>query len=160
VFTGFVFAVAFADLLLDFFGDHVDAGVKIGLVIFSVEVRARHGQAHRTLELPVGGLGGVVLKDDPGIDGKAIEVFELPNPGENVIFNRLGQRHIMRRKNKFHINYIKDALPVGKNPAKPLRRGFYPRFSLLFLTQPLRFGKRKLREWTDPQDGLKQSLRL
>ena len=45
---------------------------------------------------------------------EAIEMFQLPNPGENVVFNRLRQRHIMRRENKFHIKFNQDAIPAGK----------------------------------------------
>src|SRR5882757_7148959 len=60
VFSGLPFAVSFADLLLDFFGDEVDRGVEIAFVIFGVKIGAGHGQAHGTFKLPARGFGRVV----------------------------------------------------------------------------------------------------
>ena len=95
--AGFVFAVAFADLLLNFFGDEVDGGVEIGFVVFSVKIRAGHGQADGTFEFAFGGFIGVVFEDDPRIDGKAIQVFQLFDAGKNMVFNGLGQGYVMSR---------------------------------------------------------------
>src|ERR1041385_271085 len=79
VLPGFVLAVTFADLLFHFFRDQVNGGIEVTLPVFGVKVGTGHGQAQGTLELAVGRLGGVVFQGDAGVDGKAVEVLQLPD---------------------------------------------------------------------------------
>src|SRR5437868_5003143 len=51
VFARLVFALAFADLLLDFFGDEIDRRVEIALAVFGEEIGAADGEADRAGEL-------------------------------------------------------------------------------------------------------------
>ena len=72
VFARLVFAVPFADLLFDFFGDQVDRGIKIAFEIFRKEVRSRERQANRAAKLAFGGLGMIMLERDPGEAAQSI----------------------------------------------------------------------------------------
>jgi len=47
----FAFAVALADLLLDFLGDAVDGGVHVALVIDGKKIRSTHPEAHGARKL-------------------------------------------------------------------------------------------------------------
>src|SRR5881394_607369 len=51
VFAGLVFALALADLLLDFFGDEVNRRVKVAFGVLGKEIGARHGEPHGAVEL-------------------------------------------------------------------------------------------------------------
>jgi hypothetical protein len=44
----------------------------------------------------------IVLQCDARVDGPWIEVFQLGDPGEDVILDGLCQRDIVRRENEFH----------------------------------------------------------
>jgi hypothetical protein len=98
----FVFAVAFANLLLDLFGDKIDGGVEIAFRILSKQVRPRHDQAHGAAKLPFGRLGVVMLQSDSSINREAVHVLEIRYPVLDMILDGLGQRHVMRRKNQLH----------------------------------------------------------
>ena len=58
VFAGFVLVVAFAQLLLDFFGDKIDGRIQIGLAILGKDVRPRHRQPDGAGKLAFRALSG------------------------------------------------------------------------------------------------------
>ena len=90
------------DLLLDLFADEIDRRVKIAFGIFRKQVGARDGQADRAAEGTLGHFVMVVLQRDAGIDRKPVEVLQLLQSTQDVVLDGLGQRHIVRRENKFH----------------------------------------------------------
>jgi hypothetical protein len=102
VFPGLKFVVALPDLLFDFFGDLVDRRVQIALDILGKEVGTAHGQPDGTTELLSQDARVVVLEGDTRVNGTLVEVVELLQPGQDVIFNGLGQRYVVRRKNQLH----------------------------------------------------------
>ncbi|MDB6038553.1 MAG: hypothetical protein JWM99_2394 [Verrucomicrobiales bacterium] len=99
----FEFALTFADLLFELFGNQVDGGIKIAFGIFRKKVGAGNRQANGTAELLIRSLQIVVLKGNARIDRPAIKVFEFVDARENMFLNRLRQRHIVCRKYQFHI---------------------------------------------------------
>lgn len=90
VFAGLVLAVALADLLFDFLGHEVYGGVKILLHILRKKIRARNAKPHRAFELALRNLGGIMFQRDARIDGEAVEMFELVQPCEDMLFDGLG----------------------------------------------------------------------
>src|SRR6185295_15326130 len=54
VFASLAFAVAFSDLLFNFFGDLIDGGIEIAFGVLREKVRAAHSQPHGALELAFG----------------------------------------------------------------------------------------------------------
>ncbi|MDB6064603.1 MAG: hypothetical protein JWR26_811 [Pedosphaera sp.] len=107
VLAGFVFALAPANLLLDFFRHEVDGGVEIAFAILGKKVWTRFGEAHGAFELAFRGFGGIVFQGDAGIDGKTVEMFELIDPDQDVLFNGIGESHVVQRENHFHINSLR-----------------------------------------------------
>ena len=89
MFSRFVFAVALANLLFNFFCDQIDRRIKIAFRVFREEVWARNRQAHAASELALGNLGVIMLQRDTRIDGEPVEMFELVDSGQDVIFNGL-----------------------------------------------------------------------
>src|SRR5437773_607820 len=102
VFAGFVFALALADLLLDFFGDEVNRGVKVALGVLGKEVGSRHGEPHGTVELFFRSLSMVMLERHTSVNGEAVEVVELVDPRHDMVLDGFGERHVMGRENQFH----------------------------------------------------------
>ena len=102
VFAGKIFVVALSDLLLDFLGHEIHRCIKIALNVLRKEIRARESQPDGAGELPFGSFGPVMLERDARIHGKAIELGQLIEEADDVIFDGLGQSHIMRRKDQFH----------------------------------------------------------
>ena len=99
---GFAFAVAFTDLLFDFFCDAIDGGVHVALLIHGKEIRSAHSQAHRAGELFFRSAGIVVFEGHTGINSPLVEVVELIQPGENMLFDGFGERDIVGGKDQFH----------------------------------------------------------
>jgi hypothetical protein len=56
-----------------------------------------------------------MLQSDSRVDREAVHVFEVRNPILDMVLNRLGQRHVMRRKNQLHIRQLAQGPP--ENPA-------------------------------------------
>ncbi len=102
LFPRFVFAVAFSDLLLDFFGNDIDGRVEVAFVVFGKEVRAADAETYRTGKLSFGHASVVVFERDAGFHDAGFQVFQLVEFGKNVIFNGFRQSHVMRRKDPFH----------------------------------------------------------
>jgi hypothetical protein len=48
------------------------------------------------------GAGLVAFQGYAGIDRPAVQMFEFIEPVEHVVFNRLGESHIVRGENQFH----------------------------------------------------------
>lgn len=44
----------------------------------------------------------VVFESDARVNGAAVKVVQFVKTGQNVVFNCLGQSHIVRRKDQFH----------------------------------------------------------
>ncbi|MEY2427245.1 MAG: hypothetical protein QOJ40_130 [Verrucomicrobiota bacterium] len=103
MFASFEFVAPLADLLLDFFRHEINGRVEVALMILSEEVRPRNRKAHRARELPFRRLGLVMFKGDPRIDRPAVQVVQLVNAAHQVVFDGLGQRHVVGRKDQIHI---------------------------------------------------------
>lgn len=102
VFAGLILIVAFADLLLNLLADDINRRIEIAIHRFGKQVRPRHHQADGTGELALGGFGFVVIENDPGLNRKAIQMLEFRDPAHDVVFDGLGQRQVMRRKDQVH----------------------------------------------------------
>src|SRR6185369_4934056 len=102
VLARFHLAVAFADLLLDFFGDDVDGRVEIAFAGFGEQVGSAHGQADGAVELFFRNPFMVVFQHDACVDGTAVDVFHLLKFFYDLGLDCLGERHIVSRKNQFH----------------------------------------------------------
>ena len=102
LFPRFVFAVSFADLLLDFFDDDIDGGVEVAFVVFGEEVGSANAQSYRAGKLSFGHARVVVFERDARFHDAGFQVLQFVEFGKNVIFNSFRQSHIMRRKNPFH----------------------------------------------------------
>lgn len=109
MFARFCFIVTFSQLLFDFFGDQIDGGVEVGLGVLREDVRPRHTEADGAGELAFRAPEVIVLKGDTRAGDEAVEVFELFNFGEDVIFNRFCQRNVVRRKNELHMGNLAQA---------------------------------------------------
>ena len=112
MFAGFVFALAFADLLFDFFGDEIDGGVEVIFDVFGEEVGSGDFEADGAGELAFGGFGLVEDDGDAGGEGKAVEVGDFLHAGDDVIFDGLGFFQVMGRDDQVH--GWNDALDWGK----------------------------------------------
>jgi hypothetical protein len=95
VFARFNFTVAFADLLLDFFGDDVNGRVQIAFTRLGKEVGAAHGHLHRANELPFGHAAVVVFEGNAGINGAAIQMIQLFELLYNAVFEGPGERNVV-----------------------------------------------------------------
>src|SRR5690349_5957799 len=102
MFAGFVFALTFANLLLDFLGDEVNRGVKVAFSILRKEVGTGYGKPHGAAELSFGRFSMVVLECYARINGETVKVVKLVDAGDDVVLDRFGQGQIVRRKNQFH----------------------------------------------------------
>ena len=87
---------------LDFFGDQVNGRVKVAFPVFSEKVGAAHAEPDRAGKLFLRRAGMVMFQRDAGVHGAVVEVFQLVQFGKNMIFNSLGESHVMRRKDQFH----------------------------------------------------------
>lgn len=102
MFAGDELVVSLADLLFEFFRDQIDCGVKVTLDIFGKEVRAWQRKAHGTGELSFGSLGLIMLEGDPGVDGETVEMRQLVNSANDMIFDGFGEGEIVRREDQIH----------------------------------------------------------
>ena len=102
VFVRLVFVVAFADLLLDFFCDAVNRRIKIAFTVFGEKVGAADAQSHGATELFFWHACVVMFERDARVNGVFIEVIQFLQPFHDMIFQGFCQRHVVRRKNKFH----------------------------------------------------------
>ena len=105
--AGLVLVVTLANLLLDFLGHHVNGRVEVNFGILGEKVGAGNGKTHGAFELAIGGLGVVVVQADAGVDGEAVNVFKLVDAGEDVFLDGLGEGHVMRRENQFHMGNLR-----------------------------------------------------
>ena len=96
------FVVSLTKLLLDFLRNDINRGVKITLDVFGKQVRTREGNAHGTGKLPLWGFGLVTVESYPCIDGVAVEVFQLADAAYDMIFDGIGQGHIVRQQDQVH----------------------------------------------------------
>src|SRR5439155_3027015 len=102
VFAGSVFALTFADLLLDFFGDKVNRSVEVALGVLGKEVGARHGEPHGTDKLFFRSFSMVMFERHASVNGEAVEVVEFIDPRHDMVLDGFGKRHVMERENQFH----------------------------------------------------------
>src|SRR5256885_845400 len=100
--AGFVFAVTFADLLLDLLSHQIDSGVKIALTVLGEKVGAGHCQANGTGELPLRRFPVVMFQGHPRVNRTTVQVVEFFDAGDQMIFDSFRERQIVRRKNQFH----------------------------------------------------------
>jgi hypothetical protein len=103
VFARLNFAVAFSDLLFDFFGDLVNGCVKVAFHVFGEKVRAAHAQAHGATELFFRNARMVVFERDARVNGALVKMVELFQTAENMVFYGFGERYVVRRKYQFHV---------------------------------------------------------
>ena len=96
------FAVAFADLLFDFFGYPVNGRVKVSFAVLGKQVRAAHVQTNGTTELSFWDTSMIVFKGDARINNTLIVVIQFFQLAENMVFDGFGQCNVVRRKNQFH----------------------------------------------------------
>ena len=102
MFASFVFVLPLSDLLLDFLSYQIDGRIQIAFDVFRKQVRAREREPNGT------GKGAfrrpclVVLESDTCIGGETVEMFEFRDSNDDVIFDSLGQCHVMRRKDQIH----------------------------------------------------------
>src|ERR1035437_4681725 len=94
--------VAFADLLLDFFGDLVNGRVKIAFDILGKKIGSAHTQANGAAKLFSGGARMVMFKRHAGVNGALVKVVEFLQLFYDMILEGLGQRDVVRRKNQLH----------------------------------------------------------
>jgi len=93
----------FAKLLLDFFRNDINRRIKIRLHIFRKQVGAGQRDSDSAAELLVGCFRLIMLQSDANIGRVLIQMIELINPGDEMIFDGLGQRQIVCRKNQVHV---------------------------------------------------------
>lgn len=95
-------AVPLANLAFNFFGDLVYGGIEIRVTIFGEEIWSAHAESHGAGERFFRDALVVVFQDDPGVYGALVEMIELFNFGNQMIFDGLGERHTVRNQNQFH----------------------------------------------------------
>jgi hypothetical protein len=103
VFSRFSLVMPLAKLLLNFLGHNINRGVKVSFDILGKKIGPRQGYSHRARKLPIRCLGLVVVESDANIGRVLIQMIQLIDPGEEVIFDCSGERHIMWHKNQFHV---------------------------------------------------------
>ena len=96
------FAVAFADLLFDFFGDLVNGRIQIAFNVFGIQIGSAQAQADRAGELFSGGAGMVVFQRYARVNGAPVKMVEFLDLVQDVIFDGPGQGDVVRRENQFH----------------------------------------------------------
>ncbi len=124
VILGFLLPMLLADLLLDLLCDQINGCVEVAFNIFCKKIRTRYFQPDGTGKLAFGGLRLVVFDDDAGGDGKSIEMLELLDATDNVIFDGFGGLQVMRRKDQVHTSIM---LPVCS-----LVKGFHHKLQRLY----------------------------
>src|SRR5262249_36860422 len=102
VFAGFVFALALADLLLDFLGDQIDRGVEVAFSVLRKEVRSGNGEPHGTVELLFGRFPMVMFEGHTSVKGEAVEVVEFVDSRHDMVLDGFGKRYVVGRENQFH----------------------------------------------------------
>jgi hypothetical protein len=102
------FAVPFADLLLDF-SDAVNGRIQIAFDILGKKIRPAHAQADRATELFLGHAGVVMFEGHACVHGAPVKMVELLQTVKNAVLDGLGQRHIVCRKNQFHVSKMQPA---------------------------------------------------
>jgi hypothetical protein len=103
VFSRLPLVMALSKLLLNLLGHNINRRVKVSFDILSKKVRTRQRNSHRARKLPIRCLGLVVVESDANIGRVLIQMIQLIDPGEEVIFDCSGERHIMWHKNQFHL---------------------------------------------------------
>ena len=99
VFARLPFAVALADLLFDLLGDAVNGCIQIALDVLGEQVGSTHRQSDGAAKLLSQSSGVIVFEGDARLDRALVEVIQFLQPAQDMIFNRLGQGQVMRRKN-------------------------------------------------------------
>ena len=102
MFSSKVFILPLSDLLFNFFNNKVDCSVEIAFNIFGKKIWARKRKAKGAGELLVRGLGFIMLESHPSIDRIAVQVRQLLNFADDVIFDGFGQCYVVRRKDQVH----------------------------------------------------------
>jgi hypothetical protein len=102
VLASFVFALAFAYLLLDLFFHQIDGGVEIAFAIFGEQVRPADAQAHRAAELPFRDPHVIVLKRDPRVNDARVQTIQFIKLSEHVFLDGIRQRYVMRGEDQLH----------------------------------------------------------
>ena len=92
-----VFAVALSELLLDLLGDQVNRGIKIGLDVLRKKIAPRQSNANRAGKLALRGFCLVAFQSDASVRRVMVKVVQLVNSSDEMVFDRFGQSHIMRR---------------------------------------------------------------
>jgi len=100
------FVVPLADLLLDLFCHQVDGGVEVAFDVLGKEIRATLTHSHGAGKLLFRGASLVALEDDPDFEGELVEMLKLFDAADEVIFDCLGQGHIVRRENQIHAGIL------------------------------------------------------
>lgn len=95
--------MALAELLLDLLGHLVDGGIKIRLAILGEKIRSTDSEFHGTAKGLFRRTRMIMVQCDPNIDGLLIEVLKLVDAGEHMLLDGLGQSHVVRGQNEFHI---------------------------------------------------------
>ena len=103
MFDGFAFAVAFADLLFDFFNHGINGRVQIAFLILGKKIGAADGEADGAAELLFRDARVIVFKSHAGIHHSFVELVEFLELGHDVIFDGFGQRDVVCGENQFHV---------------------------------------------------------
>jgi RNA polymerase sigma-54 factor len=98
----FGFAVAGVDLVLNFFAGDVNCRVQIIFSRFGKKIRAAHGEPHGAGELPFRHAGMVVFECDARVHDAMVKMFEFVESRENMLFDGVGERDVVRGQNQFH----------------------------------------------------------
>jgi len=92
-----VLAMSFAKLLRDLLAGLVDGKIQIGVVIFRKQVRPANGETDAATKLFLRSAGMVILDDDTRVDSPAVQMLQLVDTVENVLFDPFGQFDVVRR---------------------------------------------------------------
>jgi hypothetical protein len=112
MFPRFVFALAFADLLLDLFFHQINRRIEIALAVFGEQVRASHGQAYRTAELPLRNPHMIVLERDASMQDARIQAIQFVELREHVLLNGIRQRYVVRGEDQLHIDNMQSPTSI------------------------------------------------
>ena len=102
MFAGDVLVMALADLLFELFCDEIDGGVKVILDILREKVRAGQRKTDGTGELSLRSFGLIMFEGDSSIHSIAVQMSQLVNSADDMIFDGFSESEIMRRKDQFH----------------------------------------------------------
>jgi len=102
MFARFLFALAFAYLLLDLFFHQINGGVEIALAIFGEQIRPADAEAHRATELPLRNPHMIVLERDPRMDDAGVQAIQFIELREHVLLNGIRQRYVVRGEDQLH----------------------------------------------------------